>query len=105
MIKSHAIIPPFALSQRKKSCDITIQLKPHLLWNIFMATFMNPRGLKKIKVKLERFHEFYTLNITTRTQGSISLISWHHFSRHEDCTGNEDQKSNIAYVDYTSSST
>ena len=61
-----------------------------------MATFMNPRGLKKIKVKLERFHEFYTLNITTRTQGSISLIS---------CTGNEDQKSNIAYVDYTSSST
>ena len=40
-----------------------------------MATFMNPRGLEKIKVKLERFHEFYTLNITTRSQGSISLIS------------------------------
>ena len=40
-----------------------------------MATFMNPLGLKKIKVKLEVFHEFYTLNITTRNQGSISLIS------------------------------
>ena len=39
-----------------------------------MATFMNPRGLEKIKVKLERFYEFYTLNITTRSQGSISLI-------------------------------
>lgn len=70
-----------------------------------MATFMNPLGLKKIKVKLEVFHEFYTLNITTRIQGSISLISWHHLSRHEDCTGNEDQKSNIAHVDYISSST
>ena len=69
-----------------------------------MATF-NPRGLKKIKVKLDRFREFYTLDITTRSQGSISLISWHHFSRREDCTGNENKKSNIAHVDYTSSST